>query len=132
MLCRSDYLGLDPEKFRQSVAAQQRAANAAEDDDDLLSGLAIDPAVKYRDVKPLHVTCRTCGTTAELRGIREDVDVDATSNDGESRLIKRPVSGLRCPKCQTSYGAQALGLYVRQWIRTCVAQYYDGWMQCDA
>jgi DNA polymerase alpha subunit A len=145
-------LGLDPEKFRQSVLAAERAAAAqdggddADADADLLSGVALDPSVKYRDCEPLRILCAHCRQSSELCGIREGADAAeraladaaaAASNSSSSsararRLIRQPVGGLRCPHCARSFGEHELSLYVVQAVRRCVAQYYEGWMKCDS
>jgi DNA polymerase alpha subunit A len=128
-------LGLDPEKFRQSVLAAERAAAAqsgagdGDGDGDGLGLLALDPATKFREAEPLRMLCAHCRQSSELCGIRDGADAAeraAAAVAGEHKLIAQPVSGLRCPHCERGFGEHELALYVQQAVRRYVAQLRRG------
>jgi DNA polymerase alpha subunit A len=123
-------LGLDPEKFRQSVLAAERAAAVqsggdGDGDGDGLGLLALDPATKFREAEPLRILCAHCRQSSELCGIRDGADA-AERAVAEHKLIAQPVSGLRCPHCERGFGEHELALYVQQAVRRHVAQYGEG------
>ena len=131
-------LGLDPSKFAHSKAGHGQGLDGHDDDDAIPSVLQAD-AERFKDCRPLQLTCAKCATPNDFPG------VFAQLNNTSEPMARR--SGLVCvaPECQADlWGYDQEGIYghvgddlaavlanrLHLAIRDCTKRYYDGWVAC--
>ena len=102
-------LGLDASRYHQRGGIGGGAGEESK-----LVTLMTDEE-RFKDCAPLELTCGTCGSRFEFKGVAHQ--------DHQA--------GLSCVQCGSRMTAVALYYQLEMAIRRQVAEYYLGWLECD-
>ncbi|EGN95137.1 hypothetical protein SERLA73DRAFT_77147 [Serpula lacrymans var. lacrymans S7.3] len=108
----AECLGLDPARFRSSLAGQDVGMTFG-----TLDSRTSD-SERFRDAIPFIVRCRSC----------KGQIVFAPINDGSTLLRS---DGPICPACKAIFGTASLIAQLEVQIRKCISRYYEFWTVCD-
>ncbi|ODV85064.1 hypothetical protein CANARDRAFT_28783 [[Candida] arabinofermentans NRRL YB-2248] len=108
-------LGLDSKKY------ESRARQVQQQNSTTLQPLesTIPDSDRFRDSKPLKLTCPSCQHFFPFGGIQSSNNYQITH------------SGIRCLSCQFVLPPLSVSAQLESFLRTQISQYYAGWLHCD-